>query len=293
MELFSLGEGHEYTEDDIKEAARALTGYTFDDDVFRFRPEWHDGGAKRILGSIGQWDGDDLCAIILKRRAVSEHICLKLYRFFVNDLPGGPNVDAEAFIIRLARRLRERNYNLKPVLKTLFKSTHFYDDVNVASQIKSPIQLIVQAVRSLRTPTRNLRTLLAAADLMGQNIFFPPSVKGWDGGRSWINTSTLFLRQNLMIYLLTGRRPGLRGERSEGPRYDATNLIDAFVSGERWADAHDIVTYLLRFNLGREPSPERVETLVALVNEHNGRMDNVMLIALLSLIAAMPEYQLC
>jgi uncharacterized protein (DUF1800 family) len=295
MELFTLGEGHDYTETDIKEAARALTGFTYDDDEFIFRRQMHDDGPKQILGRTGAFDGADLVDIIFSRDIASEFITWKLYRFFVNDLPGTPGENAQGFILKLARLLREERYELKPVLRTLFMSEHFYDEANVASQIKSPVQLIVQAVRSLRTPVRQLGVLLGAADLMGQNIFFPPSVKGWDGGRSWINTSTLFVRQNILVYLLTGKLPQVESGSSSDPAvYDPMHLVDHLdLAGGGGAAIHDAAAYLLRFNLGKDPHPDRVQQLVEFAGTNGGTLDDQMLIAMLCLITSMPEYQLC
>jgi uncharacterized protein (DUF1800 family) len=294
MELFTLGEGNLYNERDIKEGARALTGYTFEDDLFVFREQMHDKDDKNILGQKGKWDGVDFCRIILSTKTPSEFICWKLYRYLVSDLPGDPDKDRQGFIVKWAREFRDNNYQIKPLLKTLFKSAHFYDEANRAALIKNPVQLIVQAIRSLHTPARNLAALASAADLMGQNIFFPPSVKGWDGGRAWINTSTLFVRQNLMIYLLTGRRPDAYEWQADGRDYDPTHLVDHLTeqpAGE--ADVQHIIKYLLRFALGTQPHEERVQTLVKFVNDNGGVIDKPMLVALLSLIAAMPEYQLC
>ena len=298
MELFTLGEGNGYTERDIKEGARALTGYTYYDDEFidlrsRQYERLHDPGPKNIFGKIGPWNGDDFADIIFTLDYASEFICWKLYRFFVNDQPGLPDEASRRFILKLARLLRSNDYHLKPVLRTLFMSEHFYDPANVASLIKSPIQLIVSAIRSLRTPVRNRGALLSAAALMGQDILYPPSVKGWDGGRAWINTSTLFVRQNLMVYLLTGRRPDTYAWEAEGSIYDAAHLIEHLRTPDGTIDLQDAVTYLLRFNLGSDPHPQRVEALVKFTKDHGGRLDNNMLIALLSLITAMPEYQLC
>lgn len=298
MELFTLGEGHGYTEDDIKEGARALTGYTFRDDEFidlrsRKFERSHDDEPKRIMGSTGQWDGDDFVEIIFAQRACSEFICRKLYRYFVNDLATEPDRDRRRFIQDMAQTLRRSQYELRPVLTALFSSDHFYDPSNVACRIKSPVQLIVQAVRSLHTPTRRLSALISAADLMGQNIFYPPSVKGWEGGRSWINTSTIFVRQNVLVYLLTGRRPDTMPWQDDGSRYDAAHLVEHLQSPRGAISVRDAVTYLLRLNLGAEPHAERVETLVGFVNDRGGRLDNTMLVALLSLITALPEYQLC
>jgi uncharacterized protein (DUF1800 family) len=294
MELFTLGEGHGYSEDDIKNGARALTGYTFNDNDFVFRSPMHDGGTKMIFGQSGKFDGVDFCNLILAQEVCSEYICWKLYRFFVNDSPGKPDRDSQAFIVKLAKQLRQQNYELRPVLITLFSSEHFYDDQNVASVIKSPVQLIVQGIRSLNTPARNIGALLSACDLMGQNLFYPPTVKGWDGGRSWINTSTLFVRQNLVIYLLTGRRPDAYEWQADGREFNAMHLIEhAPQSTDSEEHLRMTVEYLLRFTLGTPPHPDRIRTLVNFVNDRGGEIDNDVLIEMLSLIAAMPEYQLC
>jgi uncharacterized protein (DUF1800 family) len=298
MELFTLGEGNEYTEDDIKEGARALTGYTYEDDAFigldsQSYRQRHDDGLKRILGKTGNWDGDDFVDIILTRPSCAEFICWKLYRYFVNDLPGVPDRRRRRYIGDLAEELRANRYRLKPVLETMFRSEHFYDPSNVGSQIKSPVQLVVQAIRTLDTPTRSLTTLLTGCDLMGQNLFFPPSVKGWDGGRAWINTSTLFIRQNMLVYLLTGRREG-RGRRDEERGLaELAHLVEHLRPERGEADPREVVTYLLRINLATEPQPQRVENLVELVESRKRSIDNNMLLGLMCLIGAMPEYQVC
>jgi uncharacterized protein (DUF1800 family) len=298
LELFMLGEGHEYTEADIKQGARALTGYTFHDDEFigldsrQYRSR-HDEGPKRILGRTGNFNGDDLVDIILTRRACSEFICWKLYRYFINDLPGVPNEQRQRFILDLAARFRADEYELGPLLKTLFRSRHFYDPSNVGSQIKSPVQLIVQAVRTTRAPTRSLKALLSAVDLMGQNIFYPPSVKGWEGGRSWINTATMFVRQNVMVYLLTGRRSDRSPRDEDASACDLTPLIEHLRSARGEVDVREAVAYLLRVNLAGEPHPQRIENLTRFAEARGGRLDNAMIIAVMCLITAMPEYQLC
>jgi uncharacterized protein (DUF1800 family) len=292
MELFVLGEGNEYSEKDIKEGARALTGYTFDDDQFVFRENQHDSTPKTILGKSAD-NGDDFVKIILSRKVTSEFICLKLYRYFVNDLPGTPPKATQSFITELAELMRKKDYDLKPVMKTLFKSEHFYDDANIAALIKNPVQLVVQSVRSLRTPTRQLSALVSACDLMGQNIFYPPSVKGWDGGRAWINTSTLFVRQNVLIYLLTGRRPDQYDWQAETSVCDLTHLLAHM---PQWTSAESVdeaAKYLLRFGLGREPHPDRVKNLTEFIRQHGNKLDNDRLVGAMALITAMPEYQLC
>ncbi|HWB19104.1 MAG TPA: DUF1800 domain-containing protein, partial [Phycisphaerales bacterium] len=297
MELFTLGEGHGYTESDIKNGARALTGFTFDDNDFVFNKNNHDPDDKTIFGQSGNFDGTDFCRLILSKTICSEYLCLKLYRFFVNDLPGTPPKVAQDFILALAHELRESNYALRPMLKKLFTSEHFYNEDNTSSLIKSPVQIVVQTIRSLLTPVRSLDALVSACDYMGQNIFFPPSVKGWDGGRAWINTSTLFVRQNLAVFLLTGRRPDQYEWQSDGKAYDASHLIahlqSTAASQSQQDYATNVVTYLLRFALGAEPHHDRIAELMQYVESQKFQIDNDTLVALLALIAAMPEFQLC
>jgi len=300
MELFTMGEGNIYTEDDIKQGARALTGYTFQDDAFIFRQNQHDPDVKRILGKIGPWDGDDFVEIIFSHKVVSEFICWKLYRYFVNDLPGVPDTPTQNFILRLARDLREAKYELRPVLRTLFRSEHFYHDRNIASMVKSPIQLIVQAVRTLGTPVRDVQQLVRAADMMGQHLFLPPSVKGWEGGRSWINTSTLFVRQNVLVLLLTGdalirnRRPRRNRDRdTSNEPYDPMHLVERLHDADGNVRAEDVVPYLLRLLHGRPAHDDRVTACMDFLDEHRRHINAQTLTGLLALMTAMPEYQLC
>jgi uncharacterized protein (DUF1800 family) len=298
MELFTMGEGNVYTESDIKEGARALTGWTAIDDTFidltsRAYANSHDHTVKRILGASGNMDGDDLVDLIYSKDVTSEFLSWKLYRFFVNDRPGKPSERERAFIQRLALELRRSGFRIGPLLGKLFRSEHFYASANVGASIKSPVQLTVQAIRSLGTPARDTRSLLNAMDLMGQNLFYPPSVKGWDGGRSWINTSTLFVRHNLLVYLLTGHRPDAYAWQMVGEPADLTHLVAHLADEDGAHDSAAAVRYLLRFSHGRGPTDARVEQLVAFVGEQGSELDEHMLIALMSLITAMPEYQLC
>lgn len=298
MELFSLGLGN-YTEADIKEAARALTGHSFDHNEFIFRQRDHDPNPKSVLGRSGSLKGEDVVTAILKQRACSIFICRKLYHFFVADIPdvAAPERDLPAQIrsavADMALTMRERGYRLKPVLRRLFLSEHFYDTHILNQQIKSPVQLVVGAVRSLHTPVRDLNVLLDALDLMGQNIFNPPSVKGWDGGRSWINTSTLYIRQNILAFLLTGKRPspGSYDALASTERYNPLTIFTEF-AGSPSERTHQIET-LLRFTLGRNP-PDASALLSDYAKAHaQGRMTPDTLNNMLLLISAMPEYQLC
>ena len=291
MELFSLGVGN-YSEDDIKEGARALTGYTFVDDAFVFQKQNHDNGVKNILGKSGGFDGDGFVRIILEKRACAAFIARKLYSFFVADVPlTAKDADLEpaqrAVLRRLAATLTSGRYELKPFLKKLFLSEHFYEPRFINQQVKSPIQLVVGAIRSLNTPERDLSILNDALDRMGQRIFFPPSVKGWDGGRSWINTSTYFVRQNIMAFLIAAKMPrGYDALANEQP-FDPLDLLEP-------QDKHrtTVVDAVLRITLGHAPVHAK-ETLESFLAASDGDVNKANVTALFLLATAMPEYQLC
>ncbi|MFO0784327.1 MAG: DUF1800 domain-containing protein [Phycisphaerales bacterium] len=295
MELFVLGEGNGYSEQDIKEGARALTGYTFRDNTFEFRENDHDPGVKVIFGQRGNWNGDEFARIVLSQKASSEFLMGKLYRFFVNDNPARPAAEAKAqkeFVKKLASQLRREQYELKPVLRTLFRSAHFYAPENRGTVIKSPVQLVVQTVRQYHTPVRSLAALASACDLMGQDLFQPPNVKGWDGGRAWINTSTLFVRQNLAIYLLTGRRPDIYDWEVDTARWDAMPLVE-HLRKDGVLPPEVVVDFLLRTALPVEPHQDRRDVLLAFAKRDSAPLSNDRILALLALITALPEFQLC
>ena len=291
MELFTLGEGEGYSEDDIKEGARTLTGYNIEDDEFAFRARQHDTGRKRIFGRSGEYDGDDFVNLIFTRRNASIFIIEKLYKFFVNDLPHGLTNPSETFIRSLANLFKRSNWEIKPVIEAIFLSEHFYDESNINAIIKSPIQLVVQAVRTLHPPQRDkmLRTLAIASDVMGQRLFAPPSVKGWDGGRTWINTSTMFMRHNTLLYLLTGQRPDSKAWEADSARFNALQLVDGHDSNPK-----KVSEYLLTSLLGVEkPDPNRVSSLLDYLKTQHNKINNETVTNVLTLVTTMPEYQLC
>jgi len=293
MELFVLGEGRGYTEKDIKEAARALTGFTFEDDSFRFDGRAHDDGRKSILGRMGPFDGDDLVQILLSRPECSEFICGKLHRFFVDDGPDAPDRDARIAITRLAELMRRERYQLKPVLRTLLLSRHFHDPAYRGSVVKSPVQLVVQTIRQLGTPPRELATLSSALELMGQSLFQPPSVKGWDGGRTWINTSTLFIRQNTAVYLLTGRLPDSGMWASDPNPWAGGPFEQAVTACARGGDNDAAADAALELALSVDPLPARREQFRAFARSLGGPLAGERLVRALCMATALPEYQLC
>ena len=196
LELFTLGVGN-YIEQDIREASRAFTGWTNDVLEFRFDPALHDAGPKRFLGQEGDFGGEEIVDIILAQPATSEFIAAKLYRFFVREEL------SDSTRASLGKAFREADYQLKPLLRTIFLSRDFYSEPSVATQIKSPVQLFVSTYRKLgvkQTPTAPDFNQLT--DPLGQSLLYPPNVAGWSGGRTWITPATLLERGNAMRGIL-------------------------------------------------------------------------------------------
>jgi len=190
MELFTMGVGN-YSEDDIREAARAFTGWGNDDLRFVIDAEKHDAGSKRFLGREGNFTGEDILAIILEQKQTAIYIATKLYRFFVRE------EISPAFAETLGNLLRDNRYEIAPFLRTIFLSEDFYSEPSVATHIKSPTELIVSTYRK-----RGLRELPGIPDpytvskTLGQILLYPPTVAGWSQGRSWITPGLLFERAN-------------------------------------------------------------------------------------------------
>ncbi len=192
MELFTMGLGH-YTEKDVKESARAFTGWTIQNGSFTFRKEWHDAGEKEFLGEKGSFDGDDVIDIIFEQPQTARFIVRKLWTFFVYPDPEKRIVDELAAFLRLT------NYELRPVLKRMFRSRAFYSDRAIGSRVKSPVQFVVSLFGELKPDLDDDRKLRRMGNLMktlGQRLFYPPDVSGWDGNRAWIDTNKLLHRYN-------------------------------------------------------------------------------------------------
>jgi uncharacterized protein (DUF1800 family) len=205
MELFTMGLG-QYTETDVKESARAWTGWTLRDyrtfagrRIFAFKRQIHDGGTKTFLGRTGPWDGADIMRIILASPATPRWIAGKLAKFFVAPTPDPGLVEA------MAQELYAGGYEIAPVLRALFRSQAFYEPAVVHAQIKSPVEFIIGAVRHLGVAAPDWAKLSLGAAEAGQRLFFPPTVKGWDGGTAWITAATIFDRANLAGGLVSGK----------------------------------------------------------------------------------------
>ncbi len=193
MELFTLGEGH-YSEQDIKEAARALTGWSVDVDVgeFRFRPALHDTGNKTILGQTGNFSGDDVITMLLQRPETAEFVVKKLMREFVAPVPEAAEVK------RLAKIFREGNYEIAPLMRAMLTAPAFYAADNRSALVKSPVDLVVGTLRQFKFEVHDAAPFAVLTRQLGQDLFQPPNVKGWPGGEVWINTNTLLARKGFL-----------------------------------------------------------------------------------------------
>ncbi len=189
MELFTLGRGN-YTETDIKEAARAFTGWGFNlKGEFVFRKNQHDDGSKTIFGKTGNFDGDDVLNMLLENKQTARYLCKKIYKFFVNE-----NEVDEAKVNMLADRFYQSNYEILPLLKDIFTSDWFYNEKHIGSRIKSPVELMVGMRRILPMDLQTEQVQLLFQKVLGQILFYPPNVAGWPGGKSWIDSSSLMFR---------------------------------------------------------------------------------------------------
>jgi uncharacterized protein (DUF1800 family) len=298
MELFTLGIGN-YTEEDVQEAAKAFTGYRIDprDETFRYAPFQHDDGEKHFLGKSGAFSGDDVIDIILQQPACARFIAQKVWEFYAYQDPSGELVN------NLAQKFRQNNYEIRPLMNTIFRSAEFYSPDAVRTQIKSPVQWVVQTSKVLETRLPGPQITVNALRQLGQVPFAPPNVKGWDGGKAWITTSTLLYRYNMANFAV-GNGP-LRIERLRrvvnpkavrGNGFDVQNFegpdLAKVVPQQVRGDPKRLVAYLC-FRLFQDPlTPRDTETFVKYVSDHGPNPDDDDLRELLHLMMSTPQYQL-
>ena len=310
LELFSMGIGN-YTEDDIKECARAFTGWTLGnaeymavraqkDSIwpygriawhFDYRDEDHDDGEKTFLGETGNFDGGDIIGIIARQDATAEFICTRLFQFFAADEVA---VEGRRAIDAMKETYFESGYEIKNVLRTLFNSEYFRSNEARFARVKGPVELVVGAIRmagSYQTPTLGIEKVSNSMLYMGQGLLQPPTVEGWHEGVEWIDSGSLVERVNFAAKELSNTEsPGVQSiinrlaESSDGvlsPSEFADGCVDLLgpisVSDETRSVLVDYASSLGDLDLrGREPG-----------DESEKRVGNM-----LRLIAATREYQL-
>lgn len=282
MELFTLGIGH-YTENDIKEAARAFTGWAHEGESFVFRKNDHDFDEKTFLGRRGTWDGSDVIEIILGSPRCSQYIGAKVWAYLVSETVDDSLADA------LGDVLLENKYEMRPFLRRILTSRGFYDNATVGNQIKSPVQLMVGTIRLLGLEMPPFGQMNNALEQMGQVPLMPPNVKGWPGGRTWVNTSTLFVRYNTGIWLAGGEVPAAGGKKTMDKRQRRRGANNFNPKGGN--DAEAVVDEWLTRLIQRPVDAKAKTTLVNVLGDQPQREENVR--RMVQLIVSMPEYQLC
>jgi uncharacterized protein (DUF1800 family) len=299
MELFALGEGH-YTEKDITEAARALTGWSYDRATEKFidRPFQHDSRDKTIFGKTGNFDGEDFLEMVVARQQAAKFITAKLWNFFAGSMP------SETLNNALSSIFRENGNNFKPVLKAMFAAEEFYSAEIVRNQVKSPVQWLVGSVRMLERQMPPAQVCFALTRNLGQDLFAPPNVKGWDGGLSWITTNNLLSRYNEAAALVNGDMSGSAGgtfvnnpnvnrmvERrlSNMPagKVDPEKLVT-----EKQRASKDALISSLEKRLLQDKLKPRQEAVLREYLASKEEIDDAVVLKAIRLVMATPEYQL-
>ncbi len=280
MELFTLGIGH-YTETDVKEAARALTGWTVNEDgKFAELPIRHDDGDKTILSKKGKWKGGDLVQMVLEHPATANRLAFRLCELFM----GEGAVDAAA-IKELADGLRQRDLDIAWAVETVLRSQEFFADKNNGKRVLSPVEYVVGAARALELfePPSSTLVLAEWTGRLGQDLFYPPNVGGWPGGRTWLTTRSVIGRANYAADLVEGDRVGRPG-----------SPLDAIALAQRHGHAKDrdtMIAFYTKLLLGTEPTPAWRDRLTAALGPAKDAKPETIRKAV-ALILAMPEAQL-
>jgi len=300
MELFTMGRGN-YTENDVKEAARAFTGWGFNaKGEFMFRKNQHDTGNKTFLGKTGNFEGDDILDILLENKQTANYISKKIYRHFVNE-----NV-IEANQQWLSKRFYSNNYDITKLLEDMFTSNWFYDEKNIGTRIKSPVELLAGIRRLLPMQLENEQSQLLFQRALGQVLFYPPNVAGWPGGKSWIDSSSLMLRLRIPQILSANDALDIRpktdddvqmGQMMEGIK----KMKDAVKGGTATIDWAAVNTIFEKV-----PREKLLETIEATVLQTKNKVSSVVLDKYLNAasrenfvksavvnLMSTPEYQLC
>jgi hypothetical protein len=283
MELFSLGEGH-YTEKDIQESARAFTGYrmNYETGQFHFQGKDFDAGTKTFFDKTGPWTGDDIIDAIVAQPQCARFIGKKLWVFFVAENP------PEETLSGIAELLLSNGYDIGATLSTIFKSAAFYSPKVVHHQIKGPVQWIMQTTKMLQIPLPDARVLENSLSALGQVVFAPPNVKGWDGGRAWISASSLLYRYNLAAYLLSGKARILGGGNTKTAVIPLETIAPTNVR-----ESSDQLLDELAFRVFNYPLPPKDRaTYLTFLEKHPVPFSDNTVRDLMQLMMSTPDYQL-
>jgi uncharacterized protein (DUF1800 family) len=277
FELFSLGVGN-YTETDIQEAARALSGWRLDGDRAVFAAERHDDGEKKTFGQSGRWRDSDIVRIVLEQPAASRFLARALFRQFVSE----SMTPDDALVEPLAEELRASDYDVAVCVRTILRSELFNSEHAYRARVKGPVDYVVTLLRTLdaSVPVEDLATSMGG---VGQSLFAPPNVKGWEGGRAWLNSATLVSRHNLAWRLVGGQ------DATFSSRVDLSRVVGKHAKDEPAARVELLVNLLL----DGEASDESRKLLVDFATKNDPPTEPQQRLAqLVHTILTMPEYQL-
>jgi uncharacterized protein (DUF1800 family) len=282
LELFTMGVGSGYTEKDVQEAARCFTGWAYDQNArsFVFNPFLHDDGWKTFLGQGGNFHVDEVIDIIVRQPATAKFLATKLWKFFVSDAPPQREID------RVAQAYFASRYNVGAMMEAIFSSPVFYDQSTLYTRIKSPVEFVVNVVRTLDVPLLAIKNLPDTVEAMGQDLLNPPSVAGWKGGQEWINTRTLLARVNFSSQVTN--EMNRRGALMSHVRDDLLAPSADLTTPENFLAA--VWDALMP---GRPMSATAQAALLAYVKDGSKEFNlGLKLPGLLSLVMGTPEYQL-
>ena len=272
MELFCLGEGH-YSEQDIRELARCFTGWEVKNRRFRFNRYQHDFGSKTILGRTEKFSGEEAVEQVLEQPMAASFIASKLVNFFVFDEPVVP----PALVEPLAVQLRKDGFQVAPTLERILSSNLFYSPFSRRRKIRSPVELMVGLLRTLEMSV-NVNQLATGIQDIGQGLFFPPNVNGWDGGRSWINSSTLLGRSNLVYRVLSDEKTRFAG-----------GTLEQFLAGHGVGSLRQAANWFVDHLFAIDLDSGRREELAGVIEPSSPDPYRQLLHALVTL----PEFQIC
>jgi Protein of unknown function (DUF1800) len=272
MELFCLGEGN-YTEQDVQQLARCFTGWEIKNKKFRKNEYQHDNGTKQLLGKSGDFDGEEAVKIVLEQDAMPYFIVGKLVRYFVFDEPQA----TRELLKPLADQFRSNGLKIGPIVTRILSSNLFFSEHAWARKVRSPIELAIGFLRSLEGTTNTVR-LADNLTKLGHGLFYPPNVKGWDGGRAWINSSTLLGRANLVRDILN----------HETTKF-ATGSLENYVESQKLNSPLSIVRWFSDLLLAVPLAPDIESQLVKLLG--SSRNEN-QLREVLHTLSTLPEFQL-
>jgi len=241
METFTLGPGH-YTEKDVHEAARSFTGWFVLRSRLRYIPREHDGDPKQLLGQKGNFTGDDVVRIVLEQRATARMLVRKLYRWMICETE-----KPKAKLIAPLVESFSKDYDILKLVETMLRSNLFFSPLAYRRRTKCPVEFALGIVKPLEEVVSTTQLAKDLADI-GQNLYHPPTVKGWIGGRHWINSTTMVGRQNLALELLRGSGPYAdklnpwavaQKHGCSTPESAIRFLLDLFLQGDLGSDIRD------------------------------------------------------